>query len=104
MLNQYLEFTANPHYFGGVPKIQTIFFKLNVSAASAVAQIQSGELDLALDLNPADAPQVAKAKGVTAKFVNSVAGEFLQFRVTILRCPIPGSGRRSTTRSTAARC
>ena len=79
--NQYLEFTANPHYFGGVPKIQTIFFKLNVSAASAVAQIQSGKLDLALDLNPADAPQVAKAKGVTAKFVNSVAGEFLQFRV-----------------------
>jgi ABC-type transport system substrate-binding protein len=78
--NQYLEFTANPHYFGGVPKIQTIFFKLNVSDASAVAQLESGELDLALDLAPSDAAQLDKASGLVAKFYPSVAAEFLQFR------------------------
>jgi peptide/nickel transport system substrate-binding protein len=78
--NQYLEFTANPNYFGGVPKIKTVFFKLNVSDASAVAQLESGEMNLVLDLAPSDAAQLDKAHGIVAKFYPSVAAEFLQFR------------------------
>lgn len=78
--NQYVEFKANPDYFRGPAKIQTVFFKLNVKPETAVAQLESGELQFALDLNPNDAPRVQGLKSVKSEFVASPAAEFLQFR------------------------
>jgi peptide/nickel transport system substrate-binding protein len=79
--NQYLEFKANPSYFGGAPKIGTMFFKLNVQPETAVAQMQSGELQLVLDFNPADAPQLQRISGVKSAFVVSPAYQGMEFRV-----------------------
>jgi peptide/nickel transport system substrate-binding protein len=79
--NQYYEFKANPDYFGGVPKIQTLFFKTNVSDESAVAQLRTGELDVVLDLSPTDYGTLNNVSGLTAKFVPSPAQEYIQFRM-----------------------
>jgi peptide/nickel transport system substrate-binding protein len=78
--NQYYEFKANPHYFMGKPKIETLFFKLGVTDASAVAQIQSGEMQLVLDFDPTDIAVLKHVNGVVAKYKPSEAAEFIEFR------------------------
>ena len=81
MPNQYVQFTARKDYFGGEPKIHTIYFKVGLSAETAEAQLSSGELDLALSLSSDSAPQLEKVDGLTTKFVNSPAAQLIQFRV-----------------------
>ncbi|GAA2366582.1 ABC transporter substrate-binding protein [Dactylosporangium salmoneum] len=78
--DQYLQFKANPKYFGGAPKIATLFFKLNVKPESVAAQLQSGELGMVLNAAANDAPALSAVKGLTTKFVVSPAAQFLQFR------------------------
>ena len=46
--DQSVEFTANPDYFKGAPKINKIVFKLFADSSLGIAQLQSGDLDLAL--------------------------------------------------------
>jgi peptide/nickel transport system substrate-binding protein len=79
--NQYIEFKANPDYFGGAPKIGTLFFKLSVKPETAVAQMESGELQLVLDFNPADEGRLQRIDGAKSEYVLSPAAEFIQFRV-----------------------
>ncbi|MEV6926071.1 ABC transporter substrate-binding protein [Dactylosporangium sp. NPDC051485] len=78
--DQYLQFKANPKYFGGAPKIATLFFKLNVKPESVAAQLQYGELGMVLNAAANDAPALSAIKGLTTKFVVSPAAQFLQFR------------------------
>jgi peptide/nickel transport system substrate-binding protein len=78
--DQYLQFKANPKYFGGAPKIDKLFFKLNVKPESVAPQLQSGELNLVLNASANDAPVLSAIKGLTTKFVVSPAAQFLQFR------------------------
>ncbi|MGI5238998.1 ABC transporter substrate-binding protein [Dactylosporangium sp. CA-139066] len=78
--DQYLQFKANPKYFGDAPKIATLFFKLNVKPESVAAQLQSGELGMVLNAAASDAPALSAVKGLTTKFVVSPAAQFLQFR------------------------
>lgn len=79
--NQYIQFKANPEYFGGAPKIGTLFFKLAVKPETAVAQMESGELDFVLGFNPTDEGRLKKVDGLKVEYVVSPAAQFLQFRV-----------------------
>jgi len=79
--NQYIEFKARPDYFGGEAKIGKLFFELDVSEASAVAQLATGQLQLVLELNPTDESKVQQTPGLKVVSVESPGGEFLQFRV-----------------------
>jgi peptide/nickel transport system substrate-binding protein len=79
--NQYIQFKANPDYFGGAPKIPTLFFKLGVKPETAVAQVESGELELVLGFNPTDEDRLKRIDGLKVEYVVSPAAQFLQFRV-----------------------
>jgi peptide/nickel transport system substrate-binding protein len=51
--DQYTQFEANPDYFKGPAKIKNIFVK-RLTGDQAIAQLQAGELDLSIRLNPAE--------------------------------------------------
>ena len=50
LTDQFVELEANPNYFKGAPRIQKIFMK-RLRSEVTVAQLESGEVDLALRLN-----------------------------------------------------
>ena len=50
LTDQFVELEANPNYFKGAPRIQKIFMK-RLRPEVTVAQLESGEVDLALRLN-----------------------------------------------------
>ena len=52
--DQSVELDANPEYFKGAPKISKIVFKLFADPALAVAQLESGDLDLAFRVSPGE--------------------------------------------------
>lgn len=79
--DQYLQFTANSHYFRGAPKIKTIFYQPNLKDATVMTQLQSGSAQLAFNLAPEDSSELGRMSGVKSKFVTSPGAEFLQFRV-----------------------
>ncbi len=51
--DQYSQFEANPDYFQGPPKIKNIFVK-RLLGDQAIAQLELGDLDLSVRLNPAE--------------------------------------------------
>ena len=61
--DQFIEFDANPDYFLGSPSIGKIFFRLKVNPDTAAAQLQSGELQLALEMKPSDFEVLSSARG-----------------------------------------
>jgi peptide/nickel transport system substrate-binding protein len=58
--DQYSQFEANPDYFQGPPKIKNIFVK-RLLGDQAIAQLESGDLDLSIRLNPAEKGRLEKA-------------------------------------------
>jgi peptide/nickel transport system substrate-binding protein len=52
--DQELDVEANPDYFKGAPKIGRIVFKLFSDPSLAIAQLESGDLDLAFRVPPAE--------------------------------------------------
>lgn len=52
--DQSVELEANPDYFKGAPAIPSIIFKLFADPALAVAQLESGDLDLAFRVSPGE--------------------------------------------------
>jgi peptide/nickel transport system substrate-binding protein len=52
--DQSVELEANPDYFKGAPKIGKVIFKLFADPALAVAQLESGDLDLAFRVSPGE--------------------------------------------------
>jgi peptide/nickel transport system substrate-binding protein len=52
--DQSVELDANPDYFKGAPAISKIVFKLFADPALAVAQLESGDLDLAFRVSPGE--------------------------------------------------
>jgi peptide/nickel transport system substrate-binding protein len=52
--DQSVELEANPDYFKGAPQIGSIIFKLFADPALAVAQLESGDLDLAFRVSPGE--------------------------------------------------
>lgn len=57
--DQYSQFEANPDYFMGAPKIKNIFVK-RLLGDQAIAQLESGDLDLSIRLNPAEKARLEK--------------------------------------------
>lgn len=47
--DQYVEFDANPNYWAGRPKLDTLFYKA-IDTNTALAQLQSGDLDIGLNV------------------------------------------------------
>jgi peptide/nickel transport system substrate-binding protein len=77
-----IEYTANPTYHKGVPKIQDLIFKLGANPDTAAAQIQSGELNMVFDLKPSDFDVLNGKPGIEVKRVPGVGQQSLQFPVT----------------------
>jgi peptide/nickel transport system substrate-binding protein len=52
--DQQVEFAANPDYFKGAPNIDRVVFTLFADPALAIAQLESGDLDLAFRAPPSE--------------------------------------------------
>jgi len=57
--DQYTQFEANPDYFQGPAKIKNIFVK-RLLGDQAIAQLEAGDLDLSIRLNPAEQARLEK--------------------------------------------
>ena len=78
--NAYLEFDANPNYFGGKPKIAKIFLYTAVAQTNVLPMLQKGELDLAIDVDATMEEQVDKLSGYTSTWNNTTGSRYFQFR------------------------
>jgi len=79
--NQYMEFDVNPKYFGPKPAISKIFWLVNVKPTNVLPLLQKNELDLAIDIDVTNEEQIQKLTTHNAVWNNTVAAQFLQFRV-----------------------
>lgn len=80
VFGQYDIFTANPHYFMGEPKIQRIIEHQNLSDATEVAECESGELQLCLDMGATDYAGLSQHHNLVAAYVPTTEMEELEFR------------------------
>ncbi len=78
--DQYVEFDANPDYFKGKPHIDQIFWKIMKPEVVASA-LQSGDVDLAVEINPQDRDRLGKDPNLKVLAVNGVGHEMLEYRV-----------------------
>ncbi len=77
-----VEYAANAAYFKGVPNIPKVIFKLGVDPSTAAAQLQSGELDMAIEMSPGDYDVLKDIDGVDVVNVPGLGVQFLQYPVT----------------------
>lgn len=77
-----VEYAANESYFKGAPSIPKVIFKLNVVAETAAAQLQSGELDMAIEMSPGDYDVLKDVDGIDVVNVPGLGVQFLQYPVT----------------------
>src|SRR5262249_25221970 len=68
--DQFIEFDANPDYYGGRPKLDTLFYK-QVNTDTALAQLESGDLDVALNVGATNADPLSKVDILNVQIVNS---------------------------------
>jgi len=76
-----IEYTANEAYHKGAANIPKLIFKLNVTAETAAAQMQSGELDMAIEMSPGDQEVLTGVEGIDVVNVPGLGVQFLQFAV-----------------------
>ncbi len=57
--DQYMEFIANPAYFKGAPKLEKVIYK-QVTPETALAQIETGELDIILNAGASNYERLSK--------------------------------------------
>jgi len=78
---EYISLTVNPDYFGGKPKVEGMVFTLFANRDTLARSLESGEIDVALNLYPDQVPELKKndnieiysfsANGFTQLAVNS---------------------------------
>lgn len=78
--DQFIEFQANSDYFKGAPSIDTIFFRL-LGPDVAIAQLEAGELDLAVEVNPAEGPRLAENPALDTISTAGVGNSGLYFNL-----------------------
>ena len=78
--DQFVEFEAFPDYFKGKPKIDRMIMK-RLEANVTVAQVESGEVDLALRLNPIEYERLAKLTSVNLFSVPSPGHTSMIFNI-----------------------
>lgn len=66
--NQYVELAANENYFEGRPYLDRIIFKIVPDAANLYMQLQTGEVDMLLDVPPAKARELVAGHPRIATF------------------------------------
>ena len=77
---QYLELAANPNYYGGKPKIDTVFMLLAVPETNVLPLLQKGEVDVAIDVNPTLEDQVDKLPNYKSVWNSTTGARYFQFR------------------------
>lgn len=60
-----IEMEANPFYFRGLPKLQKIVYEIIPDENTELTQIQTGELDLAVNVKPVNVPRARAIGGVS---------------------------------------
>ena len=78
--NAYLEFDANPNYYGGAPKIAKIFLYTAVAQTNVLPMLQKGELDLAIDVDATMEEQVDKLSNYNTIWNSTTGSRYYQFR------------------------
>jgi peptide/nickel transport system substrate-binding protein len=68
--DQYIEFDANPNYYLGAPKLDKIFYKA-IKTDTALAQLQSGELDIALNVGASNLDSLSKVSILNVQTVQA---------------------------------
>ncbi|MFB9177702.1 ABC transporter substrate-binding protein [Dactylosporangium sucinum] len=79
--DQYLEFAANMDYYQGAPKIKKIFVKTGMTEAGIVNQLKTGELDVALGMDPTNQSLLASTSRLKTSVDVGVGTMYIQFRV-----------------------
>ncbi len=72
-----LRMRANPRYWNGRPKVDELVFSPEPNASSALAALQSGELDLVAGLTPDEAQQLDGYTGVTLQSSPGIRTSYL---------------------------
>lgn len=72
---------ANPHYFGGAPKLREIDVHIIGNPNTQLAEIESHELDVAAQLTPTQYAQIAHVAGVHAVLVQTYLERFVTFNL-----------------------
>ncbi|MDR2985079.1 MAG: ABC transporter substrate-binding protein [Nocardiopsaceae bacterium] len=68
---QQVTLVANPNYWGPKPFFTRVVFKQTETAASQAQLLQSGEADIAMQLNPVTASSLQGQSGITVKTIPS---------------------------------
>jgi peptide/nickel transport system substrate-binding protein len=69
--------TANPKYWGGLPKMQKVIYREVPSDANRVALLQSGDIDIAFQLSPRQREQLKSDPNVRVDYWKSTTVMFL---------------------------
>ena len=88
--NDHLTLVPNPHYWGAKPTLKTITFDVVNDGATALAQFQSGALDV-VDVQPAQATTVSTSPQLVKQLVKTPALTvwWITFKVTAPRVANP---------------
>jgi peptide/nickel transport system substrate-binding protein len=76
---QYIRCVANKSYWGGAPKVDQLYFNLYTDPTTMAADLQSGTIQLAIDLPPAQVKGLQSAPGITAQACAQKAFDYLGF-------------------------
>jgi len=68
--DQFISFDANPDYYGGKPKLDTLFYKA-IKTDTALAQLESGELDVALNVGASNFDPLSKVDILNVQTVSA---------------------------------
>jgi len=74
---------ANPAYWGEKPAIDTVIFRVIPEAASRVAALQTGEVDLITGIPPGDLARINADGRATAGAVPSTRTDFIKFNTEV---------------------
>ena len=78
--DQFVELSANPEYFKGRPQINQIFMK-ELRPEVTLAQLESGEVDLALRLNPMESERLSKLPNLNLYSTSGIGSYTLLFPI-----------------------
>jgi peptide/nickel transport system substrate-binding protein len=68
--DQFISFEANPDYYGGRPKVDTLIYKA-ITSDTALAQLESGDLDIALNVGATNFDRLSSVSILNVQVVNS---------------------------------
>lgn len=101
--DDHLQLRANPRYWRGAPQIGTLIFRVVPDAATRMAMLERGEVDLVADLSPDDVARVESRSTLRVSKAVEDAGCISGSRRRTRCSRTAACARRSTWRSTSTR-